>query len=78
MDPPTVLATSFDHVVDRRTESPRLLEPKPELDALHDVDAHDRGRQRGIEPAIPVHIRAEPDRQPVDHDLEDTPDRIAG
>ena len=73
---PAVAAT-LDDVVDARAEPPGLLEPEPELDALDDVDAHDRRGQGGIEPAIPVDVRAEPDRQPVDDDLEHAADRVA-
>ena len=52
--------------------------PEPELDALDDVDAHDRGGQRRIEPAVPVDVRPESDREPVDDDLEDAADGVAG
>ena len=55
------VAAPFDDVVDRRTEPSRLLEAQSELDALDDVDAHDRGRERGVEPAVPVDVGAEPD-----------------
>ena len=73
----TGLAAALDDVVDGRAEPPRLLEPEPELDALDDVDAHDRGRQRGIQPTIPVDVRAQPDGQPVDDDLEHAADSVA-
>ena len=77
MDPAATLAAPLDDVVDRRAEPARLLEPQPELDALDDVDAHDRRGQRGVEPAVPVDVRAEPDRQPVGDDLEHAADRVA-
>ncbi len=78
VDPMAGLAAALDDVVDGRPEPPGLLEPEPELDALDDVDAHDRGRQRGVEAPIPVDVRAEPDGQPVDDDLEHAADRVAG
>ena len=77
MDPAAIVVASGDDVVDGRAEPPRLLEAEPELDALHDVDAHDRRGQRGIEPAIPVDVRPEPDRQAMGDDLEDATDRVA-
>ena len=78
VDPMAVGVPALDDVVDRRAEAARLLEAEPELDALDDVDAHDGRRERGIEPAVPVDVRAQPDGQPVDHDLEDAADRVAG
>ena len=62
VDPAAVLVAALDDVVDGRPEPPRLLEAEPELDALDDVDAHDRRGQRGVEPPVPVDVRAEPDR----------------
>ena len=56
MDPAAVVAAALDDVVDRRAEPARLLEPEPELDALDDVDAHDRRGERGVEPAVPVDV----------------------
>ena len=77
MDPPTAAVAALDDVVDGRSESARLLEPEPELDALDDVDAHDRCGEGGIEPAVPVDVRPKPDRETVDHDLEHATDRVA-
>ena len=71
------VAPTLDDVVDRRAEPAGLLEAEPELDALDDVDAHHRGGERGVEPAVPVDVGAEPDRQPVGHDLEHAADRVA-
>ena len=78
MDPPTAAVAALDDVVDGRSEPARLLEPETELDALDDVDAHDRCRQRGIEPAVPVDVRPKTDRETVDDDLEHATDRVAG
>ena len=77
MDPAAVVPATLDDIVDARPEAARLLEPEPELDALDDVDAHDRRGQRAIEPAVPVDVRPEPDREPVDDDLEDATDGVA-
>src|SRR3970282_2780504 len=78
VDPVTVVGPPVDDVVNGAAEAARLLEPQAQLDALDDVDAHDRGGERGVETAIPVDVRAEPDRDPVGHDLEDPADRVAG
>ena len=63
--------------MDRGPEPSRLFEAEPELDTLDDVDAHDRGRQRGIEAPVPVDVRSEPDRQPVNDDLEHAADGVS-
>ena len=78
MDPAAVLAPALDDVVDGRAEAAGLLEPETELDALDDVDAHDRRGQGRIQTSVPVDVRAEPDRQPVGHDLEHASDRVSG
>ena len=42
------------------------LEAVADLDALDRLDAHQRAGQPGVEPAVPVHVRAEARRQAVD------------
>ena len=76
MDPATRLAAALDHVVDLRAEPARLLEPEPELDALDDVDAHDRRGERRVQPPIPVDVRPEPDRDARRDDLEHATDGV--
>src|SRR3982750_4562349 len=77
VDPAAGLATPLDDVVDLRPEAPGLLEPEPDLDALHDVDAHDGGGERGVEAGAPLDIAAQPDRCAVHDDLEHATDGVA-
>ena len=53
------------------------LEAVADLDALDRLDAHQRAGQPRVEPAVPVHVRAEPRRQAVDDDLDDTAEGVA-
>ena len=78
MDPRAVRSPPVDDVVDLRPQAPGLLEAEPELDALHDLDARDAPRERGVESTVPVDVRADTDREAVDDDLEDAADRVAG
>jgi hypothetical protein len=77
MDPAAALAATLDDVVDGRSEAPSLLEAQPELDALDDVDAHDRRGQGRVQPAVPMNVGTDPDRQAVGDDLEDAADGVA-
>ena len=53
------------------------LEPVADLDALDRLDAHQRGREPGVEPAVPVHVAAEARRQAVHDDLDDAAEGVA-
>ena len=70
------LAATLDDVHHGRAEASRLLEPKPELNALDDGDAHDGAREGGIEAAVPLNVAAEADRQARSHDMEHTSDGV--
>ena len=60
-----------DLVVGQRAGRGGELEAVADLDALDRLDAHQRAGEAGVEPAVPVHVRAQARRQPVD----DTPRR---
>ena len=77
VDPAAALAAPLDDVVDRRPEPARLLEPEAEFDAFDDVDAHDRGRKLGVQPPVPLDVRAQANREAVGDDLEHATDRVA-
>ena len=49
-----------------------------DLDALDRLDAHERRGEAGVDAAVPVHVGAEPGRQPVHDDLDDAAEGVAG
>jgi hypothetical protein len=61
-----------------RTGPARRFKTKTNLDAFDGMDAHQRLRQAPIQLAIPVHVRAQADRQAFDDDFKNAADRITG
>ena len=53
----------LDLVVRRRARPAGQVEAVADLDALDRLDAHQRAGQPGVEPAVPVHVRAEAGRE---------------
>ena len=68
---------AHDLVVRGRTAAARRLEAVAELDALDGLDPHQRRRQAGIEPPIPVDVAAKARRQPVGQHLDDAAESVA-
>ena len=66
-----------DLVVRLRAGHPGQLEAVADLDALDGLDAHQRGREPGVEPPVPVHVRAEADRHAVRQHLDDAAEGVA-
>jgi hypothetical protein len=52
-------------------------EPVADLHALHRLYTHEGSGEPGVEAPVPVHVRAQPRRQPVDDDLDDAADGVA-
>ena len=53
------------------------VEAVADLDALDRLDAHQRAGQPRVEPAVPVHVRAEARRQAVHDHLDDAAEGVA-
>ena len=53
------------------------LEAVADLDALDRLDAHERGGEPGVEPAVPVDVAAEARRQAVGQHLDDAAEGVA-
>ena len=51
-------------------------EPVADLDALHGLDAHQRGRQAGIEPVLARRVGAETRQDAAGANLDDPPERV--
>ena len=66
-----------DLVVGQRARGGGEREAVADLDALDRLDAHQRAGQPRVEAAVPVHVRAEARRQPVDDDLDDAAEGVA-
>src|SRR4029450_181215 len=47
--------------------APAKGDPVPHLAALDRLDAHQRAGELGVQPTVPVHVRAEAWGQPPDH-----------
>src|SRR5207245_11147563 len=75
LQPP--LAGEEDLVVDRRARAPRGLEAEAQLAALDRLDRAERLREPAVEPAIPLHVGAEPHGAAEGDDLEHAPERVA-
>ena len=60
-----------------RAAPPRGGEPVADLHALDRLDPHQRGGEPRVQPAVAVHVRAEPRRQAVDEYLHDAAQRVA-
>ncbi len=67
-----------DLVVDLGPGPAGGLEPQPDLDALERLDAHHGRPQAAVEPAVPGHARAEPDRAAEDVALDDAAGGVLG
>ncbi len=71
------VGAALDLVVRGRAPARGGAEPVADLDALDRLDAHQRAGQLRVEPAVPVHVRAEARRQPVDDHLDHAAERVA-
>lgn len=66
-----------DLVVRLGAGHPGEVEAVADLDALDGLDAHERAGEAGVEPAVPVHVRAEPDGHAVRQHLDDAAEGVA-
>src|SRR5207245_2149282 len=71
------LGVEEDLVVDRRARAPRGLEAQAQLAALDRLDRAERLREPTVEPAVPLHVGAEPHGAAEGDDLEHAPERAA-
>ncbi len=74
---PDALGGGDDLVVRLRAGHAGELEAVADLDALDGLDAHEGGGEAGVEPAVPVDVRAEADRDAVGEDLDDAAEGVA-
>src|SRR5213080_3637686 len=75
--PEPALGVEEDLVVDRRARAPRGLEAQAQLAALDRLDRAERLREPTVEPAVPLHVGAEPHGAAEGDDLEHAPERVA-
>ena len=66
-----------DLVVRLGARHPGEVEAVADLDALDRLDAHQRGGEPGVQPAVPVHVRAEAHRHAVGQHLDDPAEGVA-
>ena len=66
-----------DLVVRRAAAGPGQGEAVADLDALDRLDAHQRAGQPRVQPAVPVHVRAQTRRQSPDHHLDHAAEGVA-
>ena len=66
-----------DLVVGQRSRRRGEPEAVADLHPLDRLDAHQRGREPGVEPSVPVHVGAEPRRQAVHDHLDDAAEGVA-
>ena len=76
-DAPDALFRGHDLVVGQGPAGAGELEAVAHLDALDGLDAHQGAGEPGVDPAVPVGVRAEPGRQAVDDDLDDAAEGVA-
>jgi hypothetical protein len=67
-----------DLVVHLRAVHAGSLEAHADLHALHGRDGEDRGPDAPVELPVPRDVRAQSDGQPVDDDLADATEGVAG
>ena len=70
------VGTPLDLVVGLRATTRRAVEPVAQRHALDRLDAHQRTGQPGVQPPVPVDVAAQPRRQSVGEDLDDTAEGV--
>src|SRR6185437_2157285 len=67
----------FDLIVHLGAGDARRVEPHADLDPFHGGDGENGRADSAVELPVPRHVRAESDRQSIDHDLADAADSVA-